>query len=62
MATKVQELYLCQTHGWVKGYRYVLTKDYEVFQLCPFYGEQLEVIDIEDARAMLRRYQEQDSG
>jgi transcription initiation factor IIE alpha subunit len=62
MATEAIELYLCETHGWVKGYRYILTKDYEVFQLCPFCGEQLQVIDIDEARAMWRKFQESENG
>lgn len=60
MATSVDELYLCPTHGWLRSYRYVLLENYEALQLCPYCGEPVEVIDIEEARALLRKYQKEE--
>ncbi len=60
MATEVVEFYFCPTHGWLKGYRYVLLSNYEALQLCPHCGEPVEVIDLDEARALIRKYQEEE--
>lgn len=58
MATEAIELYRCEIHGWQKYFRFVLTPEREGLQLCPLCGRELKVVDLDEAKELLRRQED----
>jgi hypothetical protein len=58
VATEVIEFYRCALHGVVRWFRFEMSEDGEGLQLCPYCARLLEVIDMAEAREMVRKQNE----
>ena len=59
MATEIIELYKCETHGFVRWFRFEMGKAGEGQQLCPYCDKELEIIDIDEARKLEKKQNEE---
>ena len=59
MAREVIELYRCEVHGFVRWFRFEMSKAGEGLQSCPYCEKELEIIDMDEAKEMVRKRNEE---